>query len=138
MDIPGTVIDSIKEHEGFRGLQYLDHIGNPTIGYGTLLPITMEEAELLLSHRLSAMIRELQAAKPFIDGLPLDAKIVLLEMAYQLGVPKLLGFQRMWAAIERGYFQGAGDEMLDSRWYQQTPHRARALSDRMKTATYHV
>lgn len=130
------IVEEIKRDEGYRGYQYDDHLGNPTIGYGTLLPLSEEEAEMILKTRLRIMVLELQMAKPFVDSLPLDSKIVLLNMVYQLGVPKLLGFRKMWAALERGDFLLASQEMLDSRWAKQTPNRANKLSKKMRTATY--
>jgi len=38
----------------------------------------------------------------------------------------------MWAYLDDGDYVAAGDEMLDSNWYQQTPSRALALSEIMK------
>ena len=45
-------IARIKIEEGFRGEVYDDTRGFATIGFGTLLPITENEAEWLLRHRL--------------------------------------------------------------------------------------
>lgn len=126
------VIMGVKENEGFIGKEYKDHLGFPTIGYGTKLPLTEEEAELLLTHRLSIMEKELQTAKPFIVNLPSEAIAILMDMMYQMGVPNLLKFKRMWAALYNRDYSIASLEMLDSAWAkQQTPSRARRLADRM-------
>ena len=50
--LPDDVVDSIKIDEGFRGMPYDDSRGVPTLGFGTRLPITRAEGELLLKHRL--------------------------------------------------------------------------------------
>ena len=125
------VVNEIKEDEGFVGEQYQDHLGFDTIGYGTKLPLTKEEAELLLRHRLHRMVKELQGHKPFVDNLPLDAKLILLNMSYQLGVPRLLGFKKMWLALESNNFEEAAKEMRDSLWNRQTPNRSNKLASLM-------
>lgn len=130
------VVEEIKVDEGFVGNEYKDHLGFPTIGYGTKLPLTEEEAELLLRHRLHKMVIELQRNKPFVDDLPFDARIILLNMAYQLGVPRLLGFKRMWSALEDGDFEEAAIEMRDSLWNRQTPNRSNKLAYIMQQTKY--
>ena len=53
-------------------------------------------------------------------------------MGYQLGLNRLLGFKRMLAALERGDYRAASDEMLDSKWaISDTPARARRLAQMM-------
>ena len=126
------VVNDIKLDEGFVGTEYKDHLGFPTIGYGTKLPLTEEEAELLLRHRLHKMVKELLRHKPFVEELPLDAKLIILNMAYQLGVPRLLGFRKMWSALESKDFEEAAKEMRDSLWNRQTPNRSNKLASIMK------
>ena len=52
-----AAVPAIMEAEGFRGEPYDDTTGNPTIGYGTKLPLTEAEGELLLRHRLAAELK---------------------------------------------------------------------------------
>ena len=49
-------------------------------------------------------------------------------MAFQLGLKGVLNFSRMWEALKRHDYVAAADEMLDSRWAEQTPSRAEALA----------
>jgi len=121
------LIEGIKKREGFRGMPYEDNRGFPTIGYGTLLPISEEEATMLLKHRLDNAIQEIIEHKPFFVDLPEEIQEVLAEMGYQLGVPKLMLFKRMWQTIENQDWNGMIKEMYDSRWYHQTPNRVKAL-----------
>lgn len=130
------VVNEIKLDEGFVGVEYKDHLGFPTIGYGTKLPLTEEEAELLLKHRLHKMVKELLRHKPVVETLPLDAKLIILNMTYQLGVPRLLAFKKMWAALESKDFKTAADEMRDSLWNRQTPNRSNKLASIMSDVTY--
>jgi len=127
------LFDEIKEDEGFEGMPYEDSLGIPTIGIGTKLPLSEDEAELLARHRLSKKIDELLNAKPIINRLPLEKQSVLFNMAYQLGTNGLLKFRKMWLALENGFdYETAADEMLDSKWFSQTPNRAKKLSDIMR------
>lgn len=115
------------------GMPYKDSLGKLTIGYGTLLPINEEEGELLLRYRLDKAIRQLQFKKPCVKELPEPIQEVLYEMAYQLGVPKLLNFKRMWKAIKNRDWDEMIKEMRDSKWYRQTPNRVEKLIEKVKT-----
>lgn len=127
-----TLIQKIKREEGFNGREYLDHLGKPTIGYGTLLPLNDEESTLLLEHRLHKMMEALHKAKPFIVHLDENRQNALYEMAYQLGVRGLLNFSKMWEALERNNYAEASAQALDSIWAKQTPNRAKRVAEIIK------
>ena len=128
------VIETLKQEEGFDGMPYEDKLGIPTIGYGTKLSLSEEEAELLLKHRLDKKILELNEKEPFFLELPQKAQEVIANMAYQLGVGGVLKFKKMWAALKKGDYQKAADEMLDSKWArEQTPNRAKKLAEIMRS-----
>lgn len=124
--------DKIKDSEGFRGSVYEDSEGFDTIGYGTKLPITKVEGEMLLNYRLLLARTELVEAKSIILALPENKQDVLFEMAYQMGVSGVLKFKMMFAALERGDYKEAAKQMLDSRWNVQTPNRAKKLAELMR------
>ena len=125
------LVNDIKKDEGFRGNPYNDSRGLPTIGYGTLLPISKVEGELLLKHRLELIIQELINNKPFVVDLNEEAQSIIYNMAYNLGVPRLLKFKKMWKALENYDYTEASKEMKDSRWYHQVGNRAKKLVERM-------
>ena len=127
------MIEMIKKHEGFRGMPYEDSLGFPTIGYGTKLPLTKEEAELLLKHRLDKKIEELKNYEPFFIDLPQKAQEVIANMSYQMGVGGVMKFKNMWNALKNEDYKKAADEMLDSRWARQTPNRANELAEIMRS-----
>ena len=52
----------------------------------------------------------------------------LLSMAFNLGGPRLTGFQRMRRALRRRDFAEAAKEALDSKWAKQVPHRATEIA----------
>lgn len=123
-----NLVENIKRSEGFRGDVYEDHLGFATVGYGTKMPISEAEAELLLKRRLEIAVDALLEKKGFIAELSEQRQEVLYEMVYQLGVNGLLKFKKMFAAIEAGDFERASKEMLDSKWAKQTPNRAQRLA----------
>ena len=121
-------LDILASDEGFEGMPYDDHLGWPTIGYGTLLPITEAEGKMLLESRLREKADELLRSMPEVATYPDGVRDALFNMAYQLGTAGLLKFRNMWGALERGFYDQAADEALDSRWAKQTPNRAQRIA----------
>ena len=126
------LIENIKVEEGFVGFNYRDHLGYETIGYGTKLPLTKEEGEMLVEIRLKNKLKEIEFKEPLINKLPIDKQEIIAEMCYQLGVNGCLAFKKMWKALEDGDYMQASKEMLDSKWATQTPDRAKRLASRMQ------
>ena len=124
-----NLVENIKISEGFRGEPYNDSLGKPTIGFGTLLPLSESESELILKSRLHTKMAQLVKAEPFMQELPSDVKDTLYEMSYQLGVGGLLKFKKMWKALKEGDYKEAYIQALDSRWAEQTPNRAEKLAN---------
>jgi lysozyme len=52
-------------------------------------------------------------------------------MAFNMGVPRLCKFKKMWAAIHNEDFTVASKEMLDSRWANQVKSRSTKLAHAM-------
>jgi len=131
--------EQLKEMEGLRLKPYLDTEGHWTIGYGCNLDegITQDEADYLLTNRLRKATQEVDGALPWARSLNPPRFAVLVNMAYQMGLGRLMGFRRMLAACEIGDYKMAEAEMLDSRWArEQTPERARVLATQMRTGAF--
>ena len=130
------LIDLIIYHEGLELKPYKCTAGHLTIGIGRNLDdrgITEDEARFLCQNDVDIVEQELTRKFPFIVGLD-DVRIrVLLDMAFNLGVPRLSAFSNMWAALEEGDYKQAAVEMLDSRWARQVGRRATNLSQMMET-----
>ena len=133
-DIYQNLLPMLIRHEGFRGYQYDDHLGHPTIGYGTLLPLTKSEAERLLLGRLEHFERGLadrlySEYDLIFSGLPDSVQCALLSMVYQLGVTGLFKFKKMFKAIRQQNWLEAEHQALDSKWAKvQTPSRAKEVA----------
>ena len=124
------MISLLKKEEGFRGTVYKCTEGYDTIGYGTRLPITKDEGDLLLGHRLGKLKGEVDTELSHLH-IEDDAWDVLYLMAYQMGVRGILRFKRMIEALEVQDYNKAAKEMLDSKWAKQTPLRASRMAQMM-------
>jgi len=126
-------------HEGTRLKPYIDSVGKITIGFGTNLEdgITREEALWLMRSRVATIEREMISRFPVYKTLDPVRQYVLLDMAYNMGVPTLAKFKRMWAALEDGNYDLASEEMLNSRWAWQVGSRARELARMMASGKEH-
>lgn len=122
------LIEDIKENEGFNGSPYFDTLGFPTIGYGTKLPLSQDEAKLILVSRLGAKLYELRRVQSLFATLPQDKQNIIAEMSYQMGVSGVMNFKNMWFALQKKDYVTASVEMLNSKWAKQTPKRAKELS----------
>ena len=125
------LLEHIKLEEGFRGEPYTDTEGYPTIGYGTKLPLTKKESELLLKYRLNLVVGQIKST--FYDlKAPEEVWDILFHMGYQLGLNGLLKFKKMIKALYAYDYKTAGLEMRDSLWYNQTRNRAERLAKQME------
>jgi len=135
----GLLREAVQNDEGLRLLPYTDTVGKITIGYGrnlTDVGITKGEALQLLENDLTNAIAELTRAHPVVATLSTVRQIVLFNMAFNMGVPRLNQFRKMWAAIERGDFQAAASEMLDSKWATQVGLRATRLAAELEDGDF--
>lgn len=133
-----TARDLIKANEGCRLHPYECTEGKITIGYGRNLDdkgITQQEAELLLDLDIAECLEDLKRL-PFWGDLNEARQAVLLDMRFQLGNAGLSQFKRMLNAINQARFDQAADELLDSRYAQQTPSRARRNAHMMRSGEF--
>jgi lysozyme len=122
----------LLKHEGLKLFVYNDTMGIPTIGVGRNLRdrgLTKEEALYLLNNDIKSFSDQLTKALPWYSGLPQDARNVLLDMCFNLGLGGLLGFKQTLALIQKGDYKKASIEMLKSPWADQVGYRAQELSN---------
>ena len=129
------LVQLLTRHEGVRQFPYRDTVGKLTIGVGFNLDdegLYPEEIDFILSNRIDRFIAEARRAFPVYNRMSHIRKMVIIDMLYNLGQPRLAGFKRMWAAIEKGDYEEAAKEMLDSKWADQVGVRARRLANMMQ------
>lgn len=126
-------------HEGLRLKPYRDTKGKLTIGVGRNLDdvgITREEALLLLQNDLARVRQKVERAFPWFSSLNPVRKNVVLNMVFNLGLPRFRGFTKTIAAITAKDWEEAAREMLESRWAKQVGRRAQELAAMMKEGKY--
>ena len=131
-----ALIRQIRLHEGERLKPYRCTAGKLTIGVGRNLDdrgITREESAMLLDNDIRLLEIELFRALPWASALDDVRQRVLLDMAFNLGLPGLLQFKRTLEAIRTGQYQQGATMMLDSLWARQVGQRAERLSRMMAT-----
>ena len=131
--------DQLIDHEGLELKPYQCTAEKLTIGVGRNIEdrgITEDEARYLLKNDIKIVEDELLEKKPVVAGLDAVRQRVLVDMGFNLGIPTLLKFQNMWAAIEEEDFETAADEAMDSRWAKQVGRRAERLCQAMATGEW--
>jgi len=126
----------VKKHEGLRLKPYQDSLGILTIGYGRNLEdrgITRQEAEHLLDNDLTVVVEELRGALSFFGALDETRQVVLVDMAFNLGIVRLMGFKLMLAAVREARWNDAAAHLLDSKYAQQVGARAVELAEMMRS-----
>ena len=153
-------LDKLIEHEGMVLNVYKDTLGIDTIGIGRNLKdrgiskeelayldipnidavyqhgITEADARFLAMNDIKIVEDELCRVHTCVEELDSVRQLILMDMAFNMGVPRLCKFKKMWNAIHEGNFEAASYEMLDSRWARQVGRRANKLSDAMKTGEF--
>ena len=125
---------------------YEDHLGYKTVGVGHLIlpsdeewgvgvghPITQTRADELLFYDLANVLKECEDHfhNNWRDW-PEEVKLIIANMAFNLGITKLKKFQLMLTAINKEDYKTAAKEGLDSRWAKQVYNRSKRLMDRLR------
>ena len=147
MDIE-SLKQELTEDEGCKYEIYLDHLGYKTFGIGHLCKATDPENDLEVGSEVSKervdecflndidkVIEDCTILYDDFYTLPDEAQLIVANMMFNLGRPRLTNFIRMRKAINEGNFTEAKIQMLDSKWAKQVPNRAERLSERMGNIT---
>lgn len=121
--------------EGYRQFPYVDTTGHLTCGIGRNLKdrgINFAEASLMLDDDILYFSSKLSQVLPFFNLLSEPRQIVLINMAFNLGINGLLEFHDMIECLHHGDFLGASDEILKSKAAGQLPDRYHRLAYIMK------
>jgi len=154
-----SLAEMIARHEGLRTISYDDTLGNRTIGVGFNLEradarekieklgldynlvysgvqdISEEQAYFLMEEDIRTA--ESDARKYIGESfgrLPCRVQDVLADMAFNLGYNRLSGFKNLRKKILQSDFQGAANEMKNSRWYNQVGNRSKDLVEIMSSS----
>ncbi|MEV4759948.1 glycoside hydrolase family protein [Micromonospora sp. NPDC049559] len=145
--------EMIARHESPNGLAgdphvYRDSRGIPTVGIGFNLnradaaaalaavganyadvlagraDLTQLQTTLLFEQAMAEAYSAAYRLVPGFDNLSMSRQAVVLDMIFNLGPTGVAQFQNMLAAINRGDFEAAANEMASSAWKTQVGTRA--------------
>jgi lysozyme len=141
--------EELAEDEGCKFEIYLDHLGLPTYGIGHLVvegdpehgqpvgtPVDEERVRQVFSLDIASTLDECQVLYADFDELPEEAQLIIANMMFNMGRPRLSKFVGMKREIDARRFDAAADEMVDSRWHDQVPNRAKRLVKRMRALAH--
>ena len=119
--------EMIKRHEGVETHCYKDHSGLETIGVGRCiatgsLGLSDDEIDYLLDNDIVRCIKVRREA--------------LIDLCFNLGLTRLLGFKKALAAIEASEWEIAKIELLDSRWADQVGNRSEIIAEMIRTGEH--
>ena len=135
----------LEVDEGVKYEIYNDHLGYPTFGIGHLVrdtdpeagaavgtPITEDRVIEAFNEDVETVLSDCAILYDDFDELPEEAQLIIANMMFNLGRPRLSKFKGMKAGVDSRDWNKAADEMIDSAWYRQVPNRAGRLVKRMR------
>jgi lysozyme len=149
-----TLLDELARAEGYRSSAYYDTEGYLTIGYGHKISDdrTMStgianaqcgapwstakarehlEVDLKIAER--ALVKTVLGPLSIADTeLPAVVYDVLLELVFNMGASRLLGFKDFLAALKAKRYEAAAFHLLKSKWtFQVGAERAFRIADKV-------
>ena len=138
--------ETLESDEGIVHAIYEDHMGNLTCGIGHLIvetdieyswPVGTEITEArvtqLYNQDVGIAIKDANWLHPDLEYLPNDAKIVIVSLCFQLGLPRYQKFRLHHAAIEARDWPEAAEQLRDSNLYHQTTNRTERHAWRLES-----
>ena len=135
----------LAEDEGCKYEVYLDHLALPTLGIGHLIveddpehgqpvgtPVSEERVRQVFALDIASTLDECQVLYPDFDDLPEECQLIIANVMFNMGRPRFSKFKDMKAAVDARSWNAAADAMVDSRWHDQVPNRAKRLVKRMR------
>ena len=135
----------LEVDEGVKYEIYNDHLGYPTFGIGHLVidtdpeygeevgtPVSEDRVAEAFDNDVETVIDDCKKLYPDFDELPEECQLIIANMMFNMGRPRLSKFKGMKAGVDSRDWNKAADEMIDSAWYRQVPNRAGRLVKRMR------
>ena len=143
MDIK-SLIEELIVDEGKINEIYKDHLGYETLGVGHLVldtdkeygqpvgtKVSDETVTAYLTKDIENICKDLDRNIPFWRDLDEERQRVVANMGFNLGINRLLQFEKFLNALENKNYDEAADQMMDSRWARQVGPRSERLKVRM-------
>mgnify|MGYP003625983006 FL=1 len=128
------VLQVLIKHEGMSAFPYKCSENKLTIGIGRNLEsngISEDEMMYMARNDVKRIKEELNKNFGAWRAMPSDARKVCIWMSFQMGITGFMGFRRTRALMEMGLWLEASEEILDSKFYLQTPSRCAFMSRKL-------
>lgn len=119
----------LSKHEQVRIFGSFNPNKDEVIEQAKHVKLSRKIALFMLDNDIKEVISELDGRIEFLDCYPEDVVQVLTNMAFNMGVPRLMKFKKFLKALSEGRWVDASDEMMDSLWANQVGYRAEELRD---------
>ena len=135
------LVAQLKRHEGVKSHAYTCTANMITVGVGRNIDenggigLSDDEINYLLENDIKRCKQELISLSWFtdLDSVRQDA---LVNLCFNLGLTRLMGFKNAMAAMAEGDYERAADEFYDSRWAKQVKSRADEVCEMIRTGRY--
>ena len=135
------LVAQLKRHEGVKSHAYKCTANMITVGVGRNIDenggigLSDDEINYLLENDIKRCKQELIALSWFtdLDSVRQDA---LVNLCFNLGLTRLMGFNNAMAAMAEGDYERAADKFYDSRWAKQVKSRADEVCEMVRTGRY--
>ena len=136
----------LDRDEGVKYEVYLDHLGYPTFGIGHLITdddpecgatvgtkIDSDRVQEAFEADVESVLSDCERLYVQFEHLPEEVKLIVANMMFNMGYTRLSKFKGMKRGVDARIWEGAADEMVDSKWYDQVTRRADRLVVRMRS-----
>jgi len=126
----------LRLHEGVEVYPYKCSAGYLTIGVGRNIEergLSDDEIDYILNNDVNIATDELVRTFDWYADLDEVRQRVVVDMVFNLGLPRFKQFQKMIQALDEGDYKEASIQMMDSRWASQVGARAERLRDMMES-----
>ena len=137
--------ETLKVDEGVVYKIYKDHLGYPTFGIGHLVikednefgkdvgsEVSEDRVNECFESDVQSVIDDCKKLHDGWDGYPQEAKQIIANMMFNMGLTRLSKFKNHNAALQSGDWKEAAKEGRDSKWHKQVTNRAERLMKRLE------
>jgi GH24 family phage-related lysozyme (muramidase) len=95
--------------------------------------ISDEQVKAWFNKDIELVLNDCELLYDDFDHLPEEAQLIIANMMFNLGYPRLKKFVKMKAAIDQRAWNEAANQVIDSNYYRQLPNRAGRLVKRLRS-----
>ena len=134
--------DQLAKHEGVKRFAYKCPAGKWTIGVGRNIDedggLGLSDGEIytLLNNDIQRTDEELTNAFRFYEDLDRGRKDAMINICFNIGLPRLRGFRLALKLMETQDYPEASVEFLDSLWASQVGQRALDIAHMIQHGEY--